>query len=71
LHFENEAHDPRPTAISSGAKKKRMGPILPRSDDPDCGKSLPEPEIPDTIYNRISQYQQQKRMQSKTEMCFM
>jgi hypothetical protein len=71
LHFENEAHDPRPTVISSGAKKKRMGADSAHPDDPDCGKSLPEPEIPDTIDNRISQYQQQKRMQSKTEMCFM
>jgi hypothetical protein len=71
MHFENQAHDPAQRPSPQERRKSVWGPILPHPDDPDCGKSLPEPEIPDTIYNRISQYQQQRRMQSKTEMCLM
>jgi hypothetical protein len=35
-------------------------PILPRPDDPDCGNLYRNLKFPDTIYDHISQYQEQK-----------
>jgi hypothetical protein len=35
-------------------------PILPHPDDPDCGNLYRNLKFPDTIYNHISQYQEQK-----------
>jgi hypothetical protein len=36
-------------------------PILPYPDDPDCGNLYRNLKFPDTIYNHISQYQEQKQ----------
>jgi hypothetical protein len=35
-------------------------PILPHPDDPDCGNLYRNLKFPNTIYNHISQYQEQK-----------
>jgi hypothetical protein len=35
-------------------------PILPHPEDPDCGNLYRNLKFPDTIYNHISQYQEQK-----------
>jgi hypothetical protein len=35
-------------------------PILPHPDDPDCGNLYRNLKFPDTIYNHISHYQEQK-----------
>jgi len=35
-------------------------PILPHPDDPDCGNLYRNLKFPDTIYNHINQYQEQK-----------
>jgi hypothetical protein len=35
-------------------------PILPHPEDPDCGNLYRTLKFPDTIYNHISQYQEQK-----------
>jgi hypothetical protein len=35
-------------------------PILPHPDDPDCGNLYRNLKFPDTIYNHITQYQEQK-----------
>jgi hypothetical protein len=40
--------------------KQQEFPILPHPDDPDCGNLYRNLKFPDTIYDHISQYQEQK-----------